>query len=50
MIVVAREDAEVHLQASQTMTEHFLQCECGHCRREKTASFFGNNVWNMGCS
>jgi hypothetical protein len=31
VIVVARDDAEVHLLALQTMTEQFLLCEWGHC-------------------
>jgi hypothetical protein len=32
VIVLAREDAEVRLPASQTTTEQFQLCEWGHCR------------------
>jgi hypothetical protein len=32
VIVLAREDAEVHLRALLTMTEQFQVCEWGHCR------------------
>jgi hypothetical protein len=43
MIILAREDAQVHLHALQTMTEQFQLCEW-------EALFFGNNVWIMGCT
>jgi hypothetical protein len=33
--VLAREDAEVHLHALQTMTEQFHLCEWGHCHLGK---------------
>jgi hypothetical protein len=42
-MVLARENAEVHLHALQTTTEQFQLCGWGHCRP-------GNNVWIMGCS
>jgi hypothetical protein len=35
VIVPAREDAEVHLHAPQTMTEQFKLCELEHCRLGK---------------
>jgi hypothetical protein len=35
VIVLAREDAEVHLHALQMMTEQFQLCEWGHCRLAK---------------
>jgi hypothetical protein len=31
VIVLAREDVEVHLHALQTVTEQFQLCEWGHC-------------------
>jgi hypothetical protein len=34
-IVLARENAEVHLHALQTMTKQFQLCEWGHCRLGK---------------
>jgi hypothetical protein len=39
MIMLAREDVEVHLHALQTTTEQFQLCEGGHC------SLFGSNFW-----
>jgi hypothetical protein len=39
VIVLAREDAEVHLHALQTMTEQFQLCEWGHCRLGKLHRF-----------
>jgi hypothetical protein len=42
VIVLDREDAEVHLRARQTMTKQFQLSSW------KTASFIGNNVWIMG--
>jgi hypothetical protein len=44
VIVLAREDVEVHLHALQTMTEPFQLCELGHYRLGKIASLFGNTV------
>jgi hypothetical protein len=35
VIVLAREDVEVHLHALQTITEQFQLCEWGHGRLEK---------------
>jgi hypothetical protein len=35
VIVLAREDDEVHLHALQTMTEQFKLCERGHCHLGK---------------
>jgi hypothetical protein len=35
VIVLAREDVEVHLHALQTMNEQFLLCVWGHCRLGK---------------
>jgi hypothetical protein len=35
VIVLAREDAEVHLHALQAMTEQFRLCEWGHCHLGK---------------
>jgi hypothetical protein len=35
MILQAREDAEIHLHALQSMTEQFQLCERGHCRLGK---------------
>jgi hypothetical protein len=35
VIVVHREDAEVHLHALQTMIQQFQLCEWGHCRLVK---------------
>jgi hypothetical protein len=36
MIMLAKEDAEVHLHAPQTMTEQFQLCEWGgHCHLGK---------------
>jgi hypothetical protein len=32
VIVLAREDVEVHLHALQSTTEQFQLCEWGHCR------------------
>jgi hypothetical protein len=45
VIVLAREDTEVHLHALQTMIEQFQLCESW-----KTASLFADNVWIMGCT
>jgi hypothetical protein len=39
MIVLAREDAEVHLHALQTMTEQFQMCEWGHRRLKNLRRF-----------
>jgi hypothetical protein len=35
VIVLAREDVEVHVHALQTMTEQFQLCEWGHYRLGK---------------
>jgi hypothetical protein len=35
LIVLAKEDVEVHFPALQTMTEQFQLCEWGHCRLGK---------------
>jgi hypothetical protein len=35
MIVLTREDAEVHLHSLQYMTEQIQLCGCGHCRLGK---------------
>jgi hypothetical protein len=42
VIVLAREDVEVHPHALQTMTEQIQLSSW------ETASLFGNNVWIMG--
>jgi hypothetical protein len=47
VIVLAREDVEVHLHALQTMTEQFHLWALSSW---KTASVFGNNAWIMGCT
>jgi hypothetical protein len=47
VILLAREDAEVHLHALTTMTEQFQPCEWG--QSWKTV-LFGNNFWIMGCT
>jgi hypothetical protein len=39
MIVLAREDVEVHLPALQTLTEQLQLCEWGLCRLEKLHRF-----------
>jgi hypothetical protein len=46
VIVLAREDGEVHLHALQTVTEQFQLFEWGRCRW-KTALF--GNIWIIGC-
>jgi hypothetical protein len=50
VIVLAREDGEVHLHALKNMTEQFQLREWGHCHFLKSTSLFGNNVWIMGCT
>jgi hypothetical protein len=35
VIVLAREDAEIHLHALKTMTKQFRLCEWGNCHLEK---------------
>jgi hypothetical protein len=42
VIVLAREDAEVHLNALQTMTEQFQLSDWGHCHLGKHQ--FPNNA------
>jgi hypothetical protein len=50
VIVLAKEDVEVHLYALQSMTEQIRLCEWGALSSRKTASLFGNIVWIMGCA
>ena len=46
VIVLDREDVEVHLHAAQTKTEHF----CMGKSSWKIASLLGNNTWTTGCT
>jgi hypothetical protein len=51
VIVLAREDVEVHLHAFQSMTEQFQLWEWGHCCLGKLHRCSEeNNVWNVGCT
>jgi hypothetical protein len=51
VIVLAREDADVHHHVVQTMTEQFQLCEWGrHCLGKLHCCSEGNNVWIMGCT
>jgi hypothetical protein len=43
VIVLAREDVEVHFHALPTMTEQFQLCKWG-------IVVFINNIWIMGCT
>jgi hypothetical protein len=45
--VLAREDAQIHLHALQTMTEQFQVCEWGIIVLENCIV---QNVWIMGCT
>jgi hypothetical protein len=48
VIVLAREDVEVHHHALQIKTEQFQLCRKGAVSSWKTATFFGNNSWIIG--
>jgi hypothetical protein len=50
VIVLAREDVEVHLHALQTMTEQFQLCERGRYHLGKRHRCSEGNVWIMGCT
>jgi hypothetical protein len=51
VIVLSREDVEVHFHALESIAEQFNLCEWGHYHlKKKTVSLFGNTVWIMGCT
>jgi hypothetical protein len=50
VIVLDREDVEVHHHAPQTKAEHFWLYVWVNCHLEKTASWLGKNIWTIGCT